>query len=133
MKPQFEQFDAKILLVEDYPINQELTKELLSLLGCEVEVADNGLQAIAMIETKLFDLILMDIQMPEMDGYQVTRAIRKKGGAFASIPIVALTANALQGDREKCLDAGMTDYLSKPIRGMDLELMLNKYLPTKKV
>ncbi len=102
-----------ILLTEDDPINQEVATIMLESLGHEVTVADNGTLALeALTQKNNFDLVLMDCQMPVMDGFSATRAIRKKGIA---IPIIALTANATEGDRELCIDAGMNDYLTKPI------------------
>jgi len=119
---------GRILLVEDNPVNQKVTLGLLKKMGVEVCCVMNGREAIETAFSEHFDLILMDWQMPEMDGLQATREIRKreaqqweKEGAHSEgqipchVPIVAMTANAMQGDREKCLDAGMDDYLSKPI------------------
>lgn len=109
------------LLVEDNFINQEIAKDILEEdLGLTVDIADNGREAIEMLQAakdKPYDLIFMDCQMPEMDGYEATRAIRagKAGRQYASIPIIAMTANALKGDKEKCLEAGMSDYVSKPV------------------
>ena len=122
-------FDASVLLVEDYPVNQELTKEMLEILGCKVVIAENGKEAIKAVEDRKFDLIFMDIQMPEMDGYECTRRIRELEKNPPFTPIVALTANALQGDREKYISAGMDDYISKPFRIADLQAILEKLLP----
>lgn len=109
---------AHILLVEDNKVNQLVALKVLSNLGVKTEVAENGLQAIEKLksETK-FTQILMDCQMPEMDGYQATQAIRlgEAGEDNTNIPIIAMTANAMQGDKQKCLDAGMSDYITKPI------------------
>jgi CheY-like chemotaxis protein len=124
-------FNISVLLVEDYPVNQELTKEMLEMLGCHVEIAENGKEALEILKDKKFDLIFMDIQMPEMDGYDATRQIRKMDPSIRGVPIVALTANALQGDREKCLSAGMDEYISKPFRLSDLEAVLSKLLVKK--
>jgi two-component system, sensor histidine kinase and response regulator len=119
---------TRILLAEDNPVNQKLASIILSKAGYQVEVASNGKQALE-IFTKSpddFDAILMDIQMPEMDGYEATRCIRQNG--FKDIPIVAMTANAMKGDRELCLEAGMNDYITKPIKREIVFQVLNKWL-----
>jgi len=119
----------RILLVEDNPINQEVAAELLKELGYRVDIAENGKVAIDKLQSAdgLFNysLVFMDCQMPEMDGYQATRNIRSqhRNRGFSDIPIVAMTANAMKGDKEKCLDAGMNDYISKPI---DVALLKDK-------
>ena len=107
---------VSILLVEDNPVNQKLAKIMLDRGGYRVEVAGNGREAVERFTTDpgLFDLIFMDIQMPEMDGYEATEAIREKG--FTDVPIVALTAHAMKGEREKCISHGMNDYITKPIK-----------------
>jgi len=109
--------DAKILLAEDNPINQEIVKAILRVIGCDVKVAANGIEAVDFYKRGGIDLILMDCMMPEMDGYMATQEIRaiEKSEGSREIPIVALTANAMEGDREKCIAAGMSDYLAKPI------------------
>jgi len=106
---------GKVLVVEDNEINQLVALGMLESLGYDVDTADNGLFALQALEDSLYDVILMDCQMPEMDGYEATGKIREhKNPAVAAIPIIALTANAMSGDAEKCLNAGMDDYLSKP-------------------
>jgi CheY-like chemotaxis protein/HPt (histidine-containing phosphotransfer) domain-containing protein len=121
---------SSVLLVEDHPINQKVGKAMLEQLGCSVEVAGNGRLALEEHSRGAHDLILMDCQMPEMDGYEATRTIRKaENGAGKHIPIVALTAHALQGDREKSLEAGMDDHLSKPFTFNELSDALARYLP----
>lgn len=122
---------ARVLVVEDYLVNQELTRELLEIMGCVVDVADGGQEALDLIAKTHYDLIFMDIQMPKMDGYETTRAIRRLEAGKKHTPIVALTANALQGDKEKCLSAGMDDYISKPFRSSDLEAMLMHWVQGK--
>jgi CheY-like chemotaxis protein len=117
---------TRILVVEDHFINQELMKEMLDRLQCHVDTAENGREALEKIETGEYDAIFMDLQMPEMDGLQATREIRKRQGE-KKIPIIALTANALQGDQKKCLEAGMDDYLAKPFEIKDIEKLLTKY------
>jgi two-component system, sensor histidine kinase and response regulator len=106
---------GRLLLAEDNLVNQEVATSMLETLGCEVKVASNGEEAIHDCQREAFDLVLMDCQMPGMDGFEATRAIRRwEQVTGRHIPIVALTANAMQGDREQCLAAGMDDYLSKP-------------------
>ncbi|MFY8298993.1 two-component regulator propeller domain-containing protein [Pseudoalteromonas sp. SS15] len=113
--------NVHLLLVEDNKVNQLVALKVLSNIGIKTEVAENGLQAIEKLsasnESQPFTLILMDCQMPEMDGYQATQAIRlgEAGDSNIAIPIIAMTANAMQGDKQKCLDAGMSDYITKPI------------------
>jgi len=111
----------KILLAEDNIINQKLVLRLLENNGHKLEIANNGIEALSYFKNNSYDVILMDIQMPEMDGYEATIAIRKKD---KKIPIIALTAHAMKGDREKCLKAGMNSYLSKPINADELKLEL---------
>jgi PAS domain S-box-containing protein len=118
----------RVLLVEDNIVNQKVGVALLGKLGCQVEVAANGREALRMT-SQLYDLIFMDCQMPEMDGYETTGEIRKREGAARHTPIIALTAGAMAEDRERCIRAGMDDYLSKPFRVGQLHEMLDKYLP----
>src|SRR5262245_22958287 len=110
----------RALVVEDYFVNQEVTQDILELMGVDVEVAENGKEALELYQKEKYDLIFMDIQMPEMDGYQTTREIRR-AEKDTHVPIIALTAIALSGDREKCLEAGMDDYISKPIEAEKIE------------
>ncbi len=118
-----------ILLAEDSVINQTLARAQLEPHGHRVVVANNGKEALDLAASRDFDLILMDVQMPEMDGFQATRAIREREQETGEhIPIVAMTAHALKGDRERCLDAGMDDYVSKPVRLKDLFACLDKLL-----
>lgn len=117
----------KILVADDYPVNQEITKEMLKLMDCDVDVAVDGVEAVKMYDSNKYDLIFMDVQMPEMDGYDATRKIRDVEGGQKRIPIVAITANALQGDKQKCLDSGMDDYISKPIKAENIEQVLIKF------
>ena len=113
-----------VLLVEDNAVNQKLAVRLLAQLGYEADIAANGFEAIAAVERQSYDLVLMDVQMPEMDGLEATRRIRAGDSAARGIRIVAMTANALAGDREACLEAGMDDYVSKPIRPAELAAAL---------
>ncbi|MBS1229111.1 MAG: hybrid sensor histidine kinase/response regulator [Proteobacteria bacterium] len=117
-----------ILLVEDNPINQEVVHDLLDLVGARVSIASNGRQGIRMLDEQAFDLVLMDVHMPIMDGFAAAGEIRANP-RFAALPIVALTANALEGDRERCLAAGMTDYLAKPIDPQQMFPTLLRHLP----
>lgn len=117
----------RILLVEDDPTNQLLATELLGGFGCEVELAQNGFEAVAAAGARDFDVVLMDCRMPQMDGFEATRQIRAAQKGRRRIPIVALTANAMNGDREKCLQAGMDDFLAKPIIPADLWKMVERW------
>lgn len=126
-----ESITGHILVAEDNRVNQLYISELLEHFGCSYVLVENGEQAIATLESDRFDLILMDCQMPDMDGFDATREIRKREAAktlSGRIPIVALTANALTGDRKRCLDAGMDEYLSKPVYAAQLLEMLTTYL-----
>ena len=124
--------DARVLLVEDSAVNQEVALAMLKSFGCEVQLANNGRDAVAALYRGRFDLILMDCQMPEMDGFEATRAIREleaaRAATAARIPIVALTANAMGGDRARCLAAGMDDYLAKPFKKEQLWSVLTNWI-----
>jgi CheY-like chemotaxis protein len=104
-----------VLLVEDNRVNQLLATTLLSQAGYEIDVAWNGNEAIEAVQKKDYAVVLMDVQMPELDGFEASRRIRSLQSPVRDVPIIAMTANAMKGDRERCLDAGMDDYLSKPI------------------
>ncbi|MDQ0739407.1 signal transduction histidine kinase/ActR/RegA family two-component response regulator [Pseudomonas sp. W4I3] len=119
---------ARILLVEDNPVNQLVAKGMLSKLGCEVIVAAHGGEALKLLEDQRFDLVLMDCNMPVMDGYEASRQIRQSG-RWPDLPIVALTANALAEERERCRAAGMNDYLAKPFRREELKALLDLWAP----
>jgi len=114
----------RILLAEDNAVNQKLALRLLQQLGYGADVAGNGLEALAALERSTYDLVLMDVQMPELDGLEATRQIRARWPAPSGPRIAAMTANAMAGDRELCLAAGMDDYISKPIRPAELEAVL---------
>ena len=118
----------RILLVEDNPVNQMVASKQLELLGYQADTADDGLQALEALEANDYDLVLMDCQMPELDGYEATRRIRQRESDKKHTPIVAMTAHAVKGDREKCLATGMDDYLAKPFLEGDLETMLDRWL-----
>jgi signal transduction histidine kinase len=124
---------ARILVAEDNEINQIVTTQVLAKVGFTCDLASNGKEALAALESKEYDLVLMDCQMPEMDGFEATRQYRtREAGQLAEkpkpVPIIALTANALRGDRERCLEAGMTDYLTKPIDPIKLIDLVQQYI-----
>ncbi|WP_050577274.1 hybrid sensor histidine kinase/response regulator [Pseudomonas cremoricolorata] len=119
---------GRILLVEDNPVNQLVARGMLGKLGYPVEVAGNGLEALEMLQRCPFDLVLMDCNMPVMDGYQAARTIRQRGN-WPDLPIIALTANAMPEERERCRAAGMDDYLAKPFRREQLLALLERWLP----
>jgi signal transduction histidine kinase/CheY-like chemotaxis protein len=126
------QIAARILLVEDVKVNRDVAAAMLDNLGCSVTFAESGCLALEAYKQGGYDMVLMDCQMPDMDGYQTTAAIRKfdcQQGKVKSIPIVALTANAVNGDRERCLASGMDDYLSKPFKQAQLSRMMTKWTP----
>jgi signal transduction histidine kinase/FixJ family two-component response regulator len=121
---------ARILLVEDNAINQKVASHLLSRMGCQVEVVSNGRAALQLLETGSYDLVLMDCQMPEMDGFDTTAAIRQRERTTGQqVPIVAMTAHVLDGDSDRCLAAGMNAYLSKPIRPAELAEIVRRFTP----
>jgi signal transduction histidine kinase/DNA-binding response OmpR family regulator len=120
---------GRVLLVEDNQVNQLVAREMLAGLGCEVEVADNGREALERLRSRSFDAVLMDCQMPEMDGYEATRELRRTELSTAThVPVIALTAHALAGDRDRCIAAGMDDYLPKPFRREQLARALARFL-----
>jgi CheY-like chemotaxis protein len=116
---------ARILLAEDNAINQLVALKILGKLGYRADAVANGLEVIKALESIPYDLVLMDCQMPEMDGFEATRAMRN---LKINIPVVAMTANAMKGDRELCLEAGMNDYLSKPVKPAELAATLERWL-----
>ncbi|KQV16247.1 MULTISPECIES: hybrid sensor histidine kinase/response regulator [unclassified Pseudomonas] len=120
---------GRVLLVEDNPVNQLVAKGMLGKLGCEVIVAGHGGEALDQLEQSEFDLVLMDCNMPVMDGYEASRQIRRSG-RWPQLPIVALTANAMSEERERCRAAGMSDYLAKPFRREELAALLDLWVPT---
>jgi CheY-like chemotaxis protein len=120
---------ASLLLVEDNVINQNVVTRMLENLGCSVEIARDGREAVEKCSLQTFDIVLMDCQMPIMDGFEATQEIRRRGSAKPRCPIIAMTARAMEGDRQKCLDVGMDDYLSKPVSKSDLVRALHQHLP----
>ncbi|NTU76770.1 MAG: response regulator [Alphaproteobacteria bacterium] len=120
---------TRVLLVEDQPVNQLLMKTILERARCHTEIARNGLEAVNMTKAEGYDIIFMDCQMPEMDGFEATREIRAfEEGTNCHTPIVALTADAMQGDKEKCLKVGMDDYINKPVKPARIHEMIKKYV-----
>lgn len=130
----------KVLLAEDNLVNQKISRTQIKKFGCEVDVVANGREAVSALSEAKYDLVFMDCQMPEMDGYQATAAIRReeqeKGEAVpwpAPMHIIAMTANAMEGDRQRCLDAGMDDYISKPVRPAKIQQSLERFLSSSVV
>lgn len=123
--------DARILVAEDNPANLIVTQRYLEKAGCKVDCAFDGLEALKMAETTNYDLILMDVSMPNMDGIEAVQRLRMGSGASATQPVIALTAHVQQSDIDRCLDAGMSDYLSKPVSYPELTAMLDKCLPSQ--
>jgi PAS domain S-box-containing protein len=124
-------FNARVLVAEDNPVNQQVACAMLEDLGCTVRLVNNGCEAISSLEGSRPDLALMDCQMPELDGFEATRAIRAAENGKTRLPIIALTANAMEGDRERCIACGMDDYLAKPFSREQLAAMLERWLPAR--
>ena len=125
------QKSARVLVAEDNFINQEIIRALLGLLGLVPELVGDGVEAVRAVNEGNYDLVFMDMQMPELDGYEATQRIRAAATGRARVPIIAMTANAMIGDREKCLEAGMDDYISKPIDTVALVGILQRWLPVR--
>jgi two-component system sensor histidine kinase/response regulator len=125
------QFTARVLVVEDNAVNQKVAQGLLKKFGVQVDLAANGEEALNSLENLPFDLVLMDCQMPVMDGYEATQKIRHSGSKVLNrdIPIIAMTANSMEGDREKCLAVGMDDFISKPVNPNKVQEVLKRWLP----
>jgi two-component system sensor histidine kinase/response regulator len=117
----------RVLVAEDNPVNQLVAKKMLERIGCRVDVAVDGKEAVEAVSRVPYDVVFMDCQMPEMDGYEATRHIRKLEGSAGNTLVIAMTANALVGDREKCIASGMDDYLSKPVTQVALGKVLDKW------
>jgi CheY-like chemotaxis protein len=125
-------YGTSILLAEDNPVNQKLAEKLLSKAGYRVDTASNGKEAVELVVANpdKYNLVFMDVQMPELNGLDATRQLREKG--FLNLPIVAMTANAMKGDRETCLAAGMDDYIPKPIKREVVFDVLKKWVIEKR-
>ncbi|NTW69563.1 MAG: response regulator [Chlorobiaceae bacterium] len=126
-----ERLPLNILLAEDSVVNQKVALSMLRKLGCFPDVAADGREALDALRQKRYDLVFMDCQMPEIDGYEVTRRIRMDHTLLCSpdIPVVAMTANVMKGDREKCFEAGMNDFMAKPLKKSDFQSILERYFP----
>jgi CheY-like chemotaxis protein len=123
-----QQWSANVLVVEDHPVNQQVLVHMLQRYGCRVDIAVNGREAVHASAHTAYDCLFMDCQMPEMDGYEATAAIRQREVQSGQrVPIIALTASAMPSDRARCLAAGMDDYLSKPVKLQELVTMLQKW------
>ena len=118
---------CRVLLAEDNPVNQRIAQRILERAGCQVESVSDGLRALEAATRRDYDLVLMDVQMPEMDGFEAAARIRQLEPPKRDVPIVAMTANAMQGDRERCLEAGMNDYLAKPVRCEELHEVIRRW------
>lgn len=129
-----------VLLVEDNPVNQKVAVKMIEKLGYRVNVAANGREAVESLARIPYALVFMDCQMPEMDGFEATRVIRNQeasiqqtGGKLTHLPIIAMTANAMKEDRDRCLAVGMDDFLSKPVASKSLAAILSHWLPLEQV
>ncbi len=120
---------ARVLVAEDNVVNQKVAQRHLQKLGLDAEIVSNGLEALVALRGGQYDLVLMDCQMPEMDGYAATLQIRRGAAGNPQVPIIAMTANAMQGDKERCLEAGMDDYIAKPVRQKELVEVISRWLP----
>ncbi|MEY4526698.1 MAG: hypothetical protein RL768_417 [Nitrospirota bacterium] len=120
--------NLRLLVVDDNPVNQKVAVKMLEKLGYRVDVAGNGNEALAALTRHRYNLVLMDCQMPELDGFETTRMIRSHEQPGTRLPIIAMTANAMQGDREHCLSSGMDDFVSKPVKSQDLSKVLTQWL-----
>lgn len=120
--------ELNILVADDYPMNLELMKDILDIMKCNVDTAEDGQEALDMHSKKTYDIIFMDCQMPVMDGYSASKKIREnEEDGEPKTTIIAVTANALSGDREKCIESGMDDYISKPTKATTIEEKLEQY------
>jgi two-component system sensor histidine kinase/response regulator len=125
---EFAGLRVRVLVAEDNPVNQKVAVLMLGKLGIRPEVAANGREAVEMFEMTPYDMIFMDCQMPELDGYAACREIRSREGRGRRVIIVAMTADAMEGSRELCIEAGMDDYISKPVKRGEISAALRKWL-----
>jgi CheY-like chemotaxis protein len=123
--------EPRALVVEDNPVNQKLAIAQLAKLGVRADAASNGREALDMLASLPYDLVLMDCQMPEMNGYEATALIRSMAPPVSTIPVIAVTADVLEGNRERCAAAGMSAFLAKPIRTVDLAAAIQAWLPER--
>ncbi len=135
VRPIANKLAGRVLLAEDNPVNQEVANAMLQRVGVSLKIVNNGQEAVDSLQVEQFDVVLMDCQMPIMDGFEATASIRQREATqgLPSVPIIALTANAISGDREHCLAQGMDDYLSKPFSQEQLHELLARWLPKRKV
>jgi two-component system CheB/CheR fusion protein len=119
---------TRILLVEDIEVNQNLILQMLQHLGYQADAVSDGQQALDRLSEQTYDIVLMDCQMPVLDGYEATRQLRQREKTTDKTIVIGITAHAMVGDREKCLNAGMDDYISKPIRLKDLSALLQRWV-----
>jgi two-component system, sensor histidine kinase and response regulator len=120
---------VRVLVAEDNLVNQKVAQRHLAKLGIHADIVGNGLEALEALRRIPYDLVLMDCQMPELDGYEATRQVRRGEAGSANVPIVAMTANAMHGDKERCLESGMDDYIAKPVRQKELVEVIERWLP----
>jgi CheY-like chemotaxis protein len=126
--PDLPQFSADVLVVEDNKVNQKVAVALLNRLGVRVDVASNGREAVERVQARPYDLVLMDCQMPIMNGYDATVEIRRREGAAPHIPIIAMTADVIDDSKERALQAGMNDFVAKPVGMQELSRALRTWL-----
>jgi PAS domain S-box-containing protein len=129
--PPFRSTAPRVLVAEDSPVNQIVAVRMLERCGCTVDVVSDGRQALKALSAQRYDAVMMDCQMPEMDGYEATTELRRRENGNHHTPVIAMTAHAMDGDREKCLEAGMDDYISKPMRREDVIETLRRWIPAQ--
>jgi CheY-like chemotaxis protein len=120
-----------VLVAEDNPVNQIVAARVLERCGCSADVVATGVEALEALGARSYAAVLMDCQMPEMDGYEATKELRRREQGQRRTPVIAMTAHAMTGDRERCLEAGMDDYITKPVRHADLDGALRRWIPAQ--